>query len=107
MFKPFQIALVWLFAWLMSHVSPKLNEERGDATAKGVGMIFGGMILIVVGVILANIVIDTSAVTGGNANIGSFTGVQSVVDLAPLVFSTAVVGTGVALIGLALKGFKG
>lgn len=66
-----------------------------------------GLLLVVIGLILATIVIDTATTTGTNANIGSFTGVQSVNDLAPLVFISVVVIIGISLIGIGGAGVVG
>ena len=74
---------------------------------RGVGALFIGMLTIVIGLILLNTVIDTASTTGSDAQIGSFTGTQSVNDLAPLVFASAVVAGGVALVAMALAGYAG
>ncbi len=74
---------------------------------RGIGVMFIGMLIMVIGIILLNVVIDTAAVTGADTQIASFTGVQSINDLAPLVFASAVVAAGVGLIAVATAGFIG
>ena len=76
-------------------------------STRGIGALFVGMLTIVIGLILLATVISTAASTGANAAIGSFTGTQSVNDLAPLIFASAVIAGGVALVGVALAGFVG
>ena len=77
------------------------------STQKGIGALFVGMLTIVIGLILLNTVIDTATTTGSTAAIGSFTGTQSVNDLAPLIFASVVVAAGVGLVAVALAGFAG
>lgn len=69
--------------------------------------LFGGMFVFVLGLILAGVVIDTGETIGSKANIGSFTGVRSVNDLAPLIFDGALMLVGLGLMiggGLGLAG---
>lgn len=63
-------------------------------------LIIGGMLTFVFGLILGETVIDTSASTGTNANIGSFNGVQSINDLAPLAAYVAILVIGLGAMGL-------
>lgn len=74
---------------------------------RGVAALFTGMLLIVIGFILSQTVISSAVTAGTNTKIGSFTGTQSLINLVPLVFIAAVVGSGVGLVGLAIAGFAG
>lgn len=74
---------------------------------KGIGMIFGGMLLMVIGLILLGTVVTTSVTATTTSGIDSFVGTAQVLRLAPLIFSSVIIGSGVALIGAALAGFMG
>ncbi len=74
---------------------------------KGVAALFTGMLVIVIGLILVTTVIDTATTATTTTGIGSFTGAASLLRLGPLVFTAAVVGSGVALVGMAIAGFAG
>lgn len=74
---------------------------------KGIGAIFGGMLLMVIGLILSATVVTTSVTATGTTGIDSFVGTVQVTRLAPLIFVSVIIGSGVALIGAALAGFIG
>ena len=88
-------ATIALLSW-QTRLERTMRDQRG-ALGSGVTQLFGGLLVFVIGLILAGIVIDTGATTGAKANIGSFTGVRSVNDLAPLVFVFAVIVLGLGL----------
>ena len=71
------------------------------------GALIIGMLMIVIGLVLAIPVIAQATTAGANANIGSFSGAQSVNDLIPLLWFVVVVMVGVGLVGLAGAGFVG
>ena len=67
----------------------------------------GGVLTIVIGLVLNEIIVDQAASTGGNAEVGSFSGAQAINDLVPLVYITAVVMLGIGMIGIGAGGFMG
>ena len=56
-----------------------------------------GVITIVVGLVLEDTILTQAATAGSNANIGSFSGAQSLNDLVPLIYNAAVVMLGVGM----------
>ena len=72
-----------------------------------IGSIIGGVITIVIGLVLSNVVIETAATSGGNAAIGSFAGAASINNLIPLIYFTVIVMVGVGMIGLGVTGMAG
>jgi hypothetical protein len=66
-----------------------------------------GVIVIVVGLVLETTILSQAATAGGNANIGSFSGAQSLNDLVPLIYNAAVVMLGVGMMGVGAAGFAG
>ncbi len=76
-------------------------------TQSQITAIFGGMLAIVIGLVLLSIVNSQAATTGASANIGSFSGVQSLNDLVPLVFVAALVFVGIGLMAVGGAGVAG
>ena len=74
---------------------------------KGIGTLFIGMLMMVVGLILLGTVVTTGVTATTTTGIDSFTGTVEVLRLAPLVFAAIVIGGGVALVGFSLAGFAG
>lgn len=74
---------------------------------RNVTLLVVGLLVFVVGLILAGINVDTAATTGANTNIGSFTGVRSINDLVPLVFYFALIMIGLGTMGLGGAGMAG
>jgi hypothetical protein len=66
-----------------------------------------GVITIVVGLVLETTILSQAATAGGSANIGSFSGAQSLNDLVPLVYNAAVVMLGVGMMAIGAAGFAG
>ena len=66
-----------------------------------------GVIVIVVGLVLETTILSTAASAGSNAQIGSFSGAQSLNDLVPLIYNAAVVMLGVGMMGIGAAGFAG
>ena len=48
-----------------------------------------GVIVIVVGLVLETTILAQAATAGSNANIGSFSGAQSLNDLVPLIYNAS------------------
>ena len=51
-----------------------------------------GVVVLIVGLVLAPIVLDTTATVQGNTNISSFSGVSAVIGLVPLLYTVALLG---------------
>ena len=68
--------------------------------------IVGGVITLVIGLVLADVIISTAAASGGGS-IGSFSGAKSINDLIPLIYFTVIVMVGVGMIGVGIGGFAG
>ena len=66
-----------------------------------------GVIVIVVGLVLETTILSQAATAGSNANIGSFSGAQSLNDLVPLIYNAAVVMLGVGMMAIGVAGFAG
>jgi len=76
-------------------------------SAERMGALIIGVIMIVIGMVLAGIIVDQAVTFGTKATIGSFAGVQALGDLIPLVFVTVVIGLGIGLMALSGAGFMG
>ena len=66
-----------------------------------------GVIVIVVGLVLESTILSQAASAGSNANIGSFSGAQSLNDLVPLIYNAAVVMLGVGMMAIGAAGYAG
>ena len=66
-----------------------------------------GVIVIVVGLVLETTILSQATTAGSNANIGSFSGAQSLNDLVPLIYNAAIVMLGVGMMGIGAAGFAG
>lgn len=75
--------------------------------SKQLGGLIMGMLLIVIGLVLSTTVLDQAATSGVDARIGSFSGAQSINDLAPLIWYVAIVMIGVGLVGVSGAGLAG
>jgi len=82
-------------------------EQRGSMQSN-ILMIVGGLVVFIIGLALAPTVISQAVTAGTTTGIGSFGGVQGVVDLLPLIFviGLLVIGLG-AMIGGGYKAAKG
>ncbi len=76
-------------------------------TKKGIAAIFGGMLLMVIGLILSQTIVTTAVTATTTTGIDSFAGTVQITRLAPLIFVSVIIGSGVALVGAALAGFAG
>lgn len=82
------------------------TEQRGNVQTRIISIV-AGVITLVIGIVLADVIISTAATQGADANIGSFSGAKSLNDLVPLVYYAAVVMLGVGMIGIGAAGFAG
>ena len=57
--------------------------------------------------VLETTVLSQASTAGSNANIGSFSGAQSLNDLVPLIYNAAVVMLGVGMMAIGPAGFAG
>ncbi len=90
---------------LGGEASQVLNDQRGNIAASIIALI-GGVLFIVFGLVLADTILSQAATSGGSANIGSFSGAQSLNDIVPLVYYTIIVVGGVTLIGVGGMGVR-
>ena len=65
------------------------------------------MIVIVAGLVLETSVLSQASTAGSNANIGSFSGAQSLNDLMPLIYNAAAVMLVVGMMAIGAAGFAG
>ena len=82
------------------------TDERGAVDARIMAIIMG-VITIVVGLVMSDVVLSQAATSGADANIGSFTGARSFNDLVPVIYFAALVIISVGLIGLGAAGLAG
>jgi len=66
-----------------------------------------GVVTLVVGLVLESTILSQAATAGSSANIGSFSGAQSLNDLVPLIYNAAVVMLGVSMMAIGAAGFAG
>ena len=59
------------------------------------------------GLVLETPVLSQASTAGSNANIGSFSGAQSLNDLVPLIYNAAVVMLGAGMMAIGAAGFAG
>ena len=73
-----------------------------------IALIVGGLVVFIVGLSLAPTVISQAMTAGTTTGIGSFGGVQGIIDLLPLIFTIGllVVGLG-SMIGGGVKAVQG
>ena len=90
---------------LGSDASLVLSDQRGNIAASIIALI-GGVLFIVFGLVLSDTILSQAATSGGSANIGSFSGAQSLNDIVPLVYYTIIVVGGVTLIGVGGMGVR-
>ena len=86
---------------------PALGEVEPGTMQGRIVAIVSGVLTIVIGLVLADIVVGQSATSGGGNSIGSFSGAKSVNDLVPLIYYTAIVMLGIGMIGIGAGGFMG
>jgi hypothetical protein len=66
-----------------------------------------GVIVIVAGLVLETSVLSQASTAGSNANIGSFSGAQSLNDLMPLIYNAAALMLVVGMMAIGAAGFAG
>ncbi|GIV82904.1 MAG: hypothetical protein KatS3mg051_2258 [Anaerolineae bacterium] len=69
--------------------------------------LISGVLLIVFGLVLADVVLSQAVASGSSASIGSFSGARALNDIIPLVYYTVIVVSGVGLIGLGALQLRG
>lgn len=82
------------------------TSEAGNVQSRIIAIV-AGVITLVIGLVLADVIVDTAATQGAAANLASFSGAKSLNDLLPLVYYAAVVMLGVGMIGIGTAGFMG
>ena len=69
--------------------------------------LLGGVLVMVVGLILASTIISTAVTAGTSTGIGSFTGAQSINDLMPLLYYAGLAISSLSLMGIGGAGIAG
>ena len=72
-----------------------------------IGSIIGGVLVIVVGLVLASTILTQAASAGAAANIGSFSGARDLNDLVPLIYYAGIVVIGLGLMSIGGAGVVG
>ena len=72
-------------------------------TRDQIAMIIGGVLTLVFGILLADVVIDTTTTALTNASIGSFAGASAVGGLVPFIYFTVVILIAVGMMGVGAK----
>jgi hypothetical protein len=67
-------------------------------------LVIGGVIVLVLGIILADVVIDTTTAALTNASIGSFAGASAIGGLIPFIYFTVVILLAVGMMGIGARG---
>ena len=99
-------ARVMAFALVIAlFIGAVYKDERGDIKTN-IGAVVGGVLTIVVGLVLSNVILTQAAQAGSSSAIGSFSGAQALNDLIPLIYYAVVVLIGVGLMGVGALGFK-
>ncbi len=92
-------------------VRQTMAAQRGGLTGQAqasLGMIIVGVLSLVFGTILADVVIDTTTTALTNASIGSFAGASAIGGLIPFIYFSVVIMSGVGMLGLgAISGARG
>ncbi|MCY3543802.1 MAG: hypothetical protein OXH22_07160 [Chloroflexi bacterium] len=76
----------------------------GNAQARITAIILG-VVVLMIGMIVAGILDSQAVLSGGNANIGSFAGAKPLNDLIPTLIRVVLVMVGVGMIGIGTAGF--
>ena len=100
------IALGTFFTFMQIGVRRILMLDIDAASGAQIGAIFAGVLMVVFGLILGDIVVDVAA-GGDTQKIDSFTGARSVRDLVPLTFQAVVVLIGVGMFTIGGAGVIG
>jgi len=66
------------------------------------GVIFS-VIIVIIGLVLLPIVLDSTQTARSNANIGNFPGTQAIIDLIPLLYAVGVLGLAGAVAFFAVR----
>ena len=74
-----------------------------------IGLVIGGMVVFIIGLIVAGVVNSIAATQGVAANINSFSGAKNLNDLLPTLFYIGLLITGLGAMGIggyrAVKGY--
>lgn len=72
-----------------------------------ISLVVGGMVVFIIGLIIAGVVNSIAATQGVNANIGSFSGAKSLNDLLPTLFYIGLLIVGLGAMGIGAAGAVG
>lgn len=74
---------------------------------KNLGLLVGGLLFMVLALAFAPTILSFAATSGGDGNIGSFSGVKNMNDLVPLMYYMSVVIGGLTAMGVGGAGIAG
>ena len=69
---------------------------------QNIQLVIGGLVVFLIGLIVAGVVIDTAATTGANTNLTSFAGAGSINDLLVTIFYIGLLITGLGAMGVGM-----
>lgn len=70
-------------------------------------LMIGGVLVLVFGILLADVVIDTTTTALTNASIGSFAGASAIGGLIPFIYFTVIILVAVGMMGVGARGMFG
>jgi hypothetical protein len=74
---------------------------------RNIQLVVGGMVVFIIGLIIAGVVNSIAATQGVAANIGSFSGAKNLNDLLPTLFYIGLLTVGLGAMGLGAAGAIG
>ena len=74
---------------------------------RSVSLIIGGMVVFLIGLIIAGVVNSIASTTGVAGNINSFSGAKSINDLIPVIFYIGLLTVGLGAMGIGAAGAAG
>lgn len=74
---------------------------------RNISLLVGGLMFIILGLAFASTLLSFAATAGADTNIGSFSGVKNVNDLAPLIYYFGVIIGGLTAMGIGGFGMAG
>ncbi len=99
MFTRIRKVQIHTVAWLIAFYQNQVGAQ-GSGASQALGAIILGVLALVFGTILADVVIDTATTALTNASIGSFAGASAIGGLIPFIYFTVVIMIGVGMIAV-------
>ena len=73
-------------------------------TRNQIVLVIAGVLVLVFGLLLADVVIDTTTTALTNASIGSYAGASAIGGLVPFIYFTVVILIAIGMMGIGAKG---